>query len=89
VTAESLDACIVKQDETAIKASVKEGEALGVEATPVLFINGEKVEGAQPLANLYRMIDNALIASGQTPPPPPTTPIPTPSQTLPAPKPGN
>jgi protein-disulfide isomerase len=88
--ADSLNACIVKQDETAIKASVKEGEALGVEATPALFINGEKVEGAQPLADVYRMIDNALIASGQTPPPPPpAAPTSTPPQTSPATKPGN
>jgi predicted DsbA family dithiol-disulfide isomerase len=85
-----LNACITKQDETAIKASMKEGEALGVEATPALFINGEKVEGAQPLENLYRMIDNALTASGQTPPPPPpAAPVPTPPQTSPATKPGN
>jgi protein-disulfide isomerase len=89
LNADSLNACIVKQDDTAIKASMKVGEALGVEATPALFINGEKIEGAQPLANVYRMIDNALTASGQTPPPPPTAPIPTPPQTPPATKPGN
>jgi protein-disulfide isomerase len=89
INAALLNACIVKQDDTAIKASVKVGEALGVEATPALFINGEKVEGAQPLANVYRMIDNALIASGQTPPPAPAAPIPTPPQTPPATKPGS
>jgi protein-disulfide isomerase len=89
VNANALNACIVKQDDTAIKASMKEGEALGVEATPALFINGEKVEGAQPLENLYRIIDSALIASGQTPPPPPVAPVPTPPQTSPATKPGN
>ena len=90
VNADSLKACITKQDVTAINASVKEGETLGVEATPVLFINGEKVEGAQPLSNIYRMIDNALIASGQKPPPPPPpAPIPTPLQPPPATKPGN
>jgi protein-disulfide isomerase len=87
---ETLNACIAKQDDTAIKASVKEGESLGVEATPALFINGEKVEGAQPIEYVYRMIDNALIASGQTPPPPPpAAPIQTPPQTPPATKPGN
>ena len=86
---DALNACIVKQDDTAIKASQKLGESLGVEATPALFINGEKIEGAQPLANVYRMIDDALTASGQTPPPPPrVAPIPTPSQLPPATKPG-
>jgi predicted DsbA family dithiol-disulfide isomerase len=78
----------MKQDDTAIKASQKLGESLGVEATPALFINGEKIEGAQPLANVYRMIDDALTASGQTPPPPPAAPVPTPPQTPPATKPG-
>jgi hypothetical protein len=42
---------------------------LGVEATPALFINGERLEGAVPVEYVYRMIDNALIAAGQTPPP--------------------
>ncbi|WP_188759607.1 DsbA family protein [Edaphobacter acidisoli] len=70
IDAATLDACIAKQDTTAILAEVKEGEALGVEATPALFINGEKIEGAEPLADVYRMIDSALIAAGQTPPPP-------------------
>jgi len=41
-----------------------------VEATPVLFINGEKLEGAYPLADVFRMIDGALVAAGKMPPPP-------------------
>jgi protein-disulfide isomerase len=92
VNVDSLNACMAKQDDTAIKASVKEGEALGVDSTPTLFINGEKVEGAQPIEYVYRVIDNALTASGQTPPPPPpppAAPIQTPPQTPPATKPGN
>ncbi|WP_245818065.1 DsbA family protein [Granulicella rosea] len=67
-----LNACIEKQDHTAIDASLKLGESLGVEATPVLFINGEKLEGAYPLDDVFRMIDGALVAAGQTPPPPAT-----------------
>jgi protein-disulfide isomerase len=89
VNIDSLNACLAKQDDTAIKASVKEGEALGVDSTPALFINGEKVEGAQPIEYVYRVIDNALTASGQTPPPPPPAPIQTPPQPPPATKPGN
>jgi protein-disulfide isomerase len=90
LNAETLNACIAKQDDTAIKASMKLGESLGVDSTPALFINGEKLEGALPLEYVYRIIDNALIASGQTPPPPPP-PAPTQSapQTTPANKPGN
>ena len=79
-----LAACIAKQDSASIKQSMKEAESLGVEATPALFINGEKLEGAQPLEYVYRMIDGALVAAGQTPPPPsPAAPAPAPA------KPGN
>jgi protein-disulfide isomerase len=87
---DALNACLVKQDDTAIKASMKLGESLGVDATPALFINGEKIEGALPLEFVYRMIDNALIASGQTPPPPPpAAPVQAQPQTPPATKPGS
>lgn len=90
LNADALNACIVKQDDTAIKASVKLGESLGVDSTPALFVNGEKVEGALPLEYLYHVIDSALIASGQTPPPPPpAAPKQAPPQTTPATKPGN
>jgi len=89
LNADTLNACIAKQDDAAVKASMKLGESLGVDATPALFINGEKVEGALPLEYVYRMIDNALIASGQTPPPPPVAPTQAQPQTSPAPKPGN
>lgn len=75
----ALDACIAKQDTTAIQAEVKQGEALGVGATPTLFINGEKLEGIVPSSDVYRMIDNALVAAGQTPPPPPAEPAPAPA----------
>lgn len=78
-----LTACIAKQDTTAIKESIQEAASLGVDSTPALFINGAKVEGAQPMEYIYRMIDSALIAVGQTPPPAPAT------QAAPAPKPGN
>jgi protein-disulfide isomerase len=87
---DALNACIAKQDDTAVKASTKLGESLGVDSTPALFINGEKIEGALPLEYVYRMIDNALIASGQTPPPPPPTPpAPAKPETPAVTKPGN
>jgi protein-disulfide isomerase len=89
LNADTLNACIVKQDDTAVKASMKLGDSLGVDATPALFINGAKMEGALPLEYVYRMIDNALIASGQTPPPPPPAPVPAQPQPPPATKPGN
>jgi protein-disulfide isomerase len=76
----ALSACLAKQDPTAIQASEKEGEALGITATPTLFINGEKIEGAQPLQYVFRMIDGALVAAGKTPPPPSTAAMPAPKQ---------
>jgi protein-disulfide isomerase len=70
-----LKACIAKQDETAVRASMKEGEALGVEGTPLLFINGEKISGLVPEEVVWAAIDRALVGAGIQPPPPaaPTT----------------
>lgn len=78
VKIEDVAACIKKQDQEAVKASLKIGEDLGVEATPVLFINGEKLEGAYPLVDVFRMVDEALVAQGKTPPPPYKEPAPSP-----------
>ncbi len=79
-----LVACLLKQDETKVKASVNEalGDPLRVGQTPVLFINGEKVVGIVPIETIYRIIDAALVAEGRTPPPPP--PATAPAQTAPA-----
>ncbi len=87
VDIDALNACLVKQDDTMIRATMKEAEGLGVDSTPALFINGEKLEGAVPLEYVYQMIDGALTAAGQTPPPASTT-VPSTSAT-PAAKPGN
>jgi protein-disulfide isomerase len=76
VNESALNACVEKQDDTAVKASIKIASDLGVEATPALFINGERLEGAVPVEFVYRMIDNALVAAGQTPPPPVAPPAP-------------
>jgi len=55
-----LQSCIKAQDETAVKASMKEGEGVGVEATPTLFINGQKIDGAVPISELRAALDQAL-----------------------------
>jgi protein-disulfide isomerase len=86
----ALKACIAKQDNTVVEASKKEATALGVDATPSLFINGERLDGAVPMEYVYRAIDRALVAAGQTPPPPETAPASkTAAPTTPAVKPGN
>lgn len=59
-----LQSCIKAQNEDAIKASVKEGESLGVNATPTLFVNGQEMDGALPVGDLRVAIDRALQEAG-------------------------
>jgi len=70
VDAAKLNACIAKQDTTAIEASKQVGAALNVEATPSMFINGDKIDGALPVSYIFGLIDDALRAENVTPPPP-------------------
>lgn len=65
-----LEACVTKQDTAAIDASKKVGEGLNIDATPTLFINGAKVDGAVPIEFVFNEIDDALRAEGVKPPPP-------------------
>jgi protein-disulfide isomerase len=55
-----LQACIKAQDESAVKASMKDGDSVGVDATPILFINGEKIDGAVPISQVRAALDRAL-----------------------------
>jgi protein-disulfide isomerase len=64
-----LDVCIIKQDEAPVRASMKQGDSLGVNGTPTLFINGERIAGALPQAEVWTAIDRALRESGVQPPP--------------------
>jgi protein-disulfide isomerase len=66
-----LDACLAKQDETQVRASAKEAEELGIDGTPALFIDGERINGALPPDQIWMVIDRALRAAGIEPPPPP------------------
>jgi protein-disulfide isomerase len=74
VDATKLQACIKAQSDTAIKASMAEGDSLNISATPTLFINGEKVEGAIDAKDLKLAINRQLKAAGVEPPPPPPAP---------------
>ena len=64
-----LDACLAKQDETVVQASAKEAETLGIDGTPALFVNGERINGALPEEQVWLVIDRALRAAGVEPPP--------------------
>jgi protein-disulfide isomerase len=63
-----LDACIAKQDETSVRASMKQGDSLGVNGTPTMFINGERLSGVLPEDQLHMAIDRALREAGVQPP---------------------
>jgi len=87
-----LNACMAKQDESAVRATMKEAETLRVEGAPALFVNGVRVEGAIPQAEIWKVLDKVLRAEGVTPPaavPAPAAPASAmPSQAKPEP-PGN
>jgi protein-disulfide isomerase len=63
-----LQACVQKQDESAVRASMAEGDKLGVDSTPTLFINGERFTGAVPEQELRSVLNRALTDSGQQTP---------------------
>lgn len=61
--AEPLQACLAKQDETKVRASLNEGKALGVDATPTLFVNGQEYAGIMTPEAFRDMVDRALQES--------------------------
>jgi protein-disulfide isomerase len=71
-----LDACLAKQDETQVRASMKEGDKLGLDSTPSLFVDGERIIGAIPEDQVWMVIDRALRAAGEQPPASPPPPAP-------------
>ena len=73
-----LQSCLKAQNEDAVRASMKEADSLGVNATPTLFINGQKVDGAVPIDEVRAALDAALRDAGQP------VPLHTPSSPTPA-----
>ena len=64
----ALDACLLRQDETAVHDSMKEAAQLRVEGTPALFVDGERLSGAQSQTLVWAAIDRALRARSIRPP---------------------
>jgi protein-disulfide isomerase len=60
-----LQACVKAQKEDAVRASMKEADGIGVNATPTLFINGQKIDGAVSANEVRAALDNALKDAGQ------------------------
>ena len=87
VDAAKLAACLKKQDESVVLSSIKLGDTLGIEGTPQVFVDGERLpSGARPVEELWPAIDRALKAQGVQPPPE-TPPAAAPASSNPA-KPG-
>jgi protein-disulfide isomerase len=63
-----LQVCVKAQDEKAVRASIHEGDIVGVEATPTMFVNGRKLDGAVPPDEVRLALDQALKDAGVAPP---------------------
>jgi protein-disulfide isomerase len=61
----ALQSCVKAQNEDAVKASMKEADGLGVNGTPALFINGQKIDGAVPISQVRAALDAALRDAGE------------------------
>jgi protein-disulfide isomerase len=72
-----LQACVKAQNDEAVRASMKEADNIGVDATPTLFVNGQKIDGVVPLSELRAALNDALKDAGQ--------PVPLPVQAASAP----
>jgi protein-disulfide isomerase len=63
-----LQACLKAQDDKAVRASMHEGDTVGVDATPTMFVNGQKLDGAVPVDEVRSALDRALKDAGVAPP---------------------
>jgi protein-disulfide isomerase len=63
--ATKLQACMKAQDEMPVRASMKQADDIGVNATPTLFINGQKIDGLVSIDELRAALDSALKDAGQ------------------------
>lgn len=59
-----LESCVKAQSTTDMRASLKEAESLGVEATPAIFVDGMKMDGAVPEGELKLVLDKELKNAG-------------------------
>ena len=66
--AAALESCVKTQSKTALEASVKEADALGVESTPEVIVDGMKMEGAVPENEFRAVLDKELKDGGMAAP---------------------
>lgn len=67
---DQLQACLARQDQSLVQASLAEGKALGVSATPTFFINGQEVEGVLSEESLRALFDRTLAEAAPAKPTP-------------------
>ena len=67
----TLNACLAKQDESAVRESMHEADVVGAEGAPALYVEGERIVGAVPEDQLWAVIDRALHDVGEPAPPDP------------------
>ncbi len=63
-----LQACLKAQNDDALKTARREADALGIESTPMMYVNGRRVDGAVPVEELRAILDRALKDAGAQPP---------------------
>ncbi len=63
--ATKLQACVKAQDDKEVRASLREGDKVGVSATPAMFVNGQKIDGAVPIEDVRAALDSALRDAGK------------------------
>ena len=80
VDTSQLQACMKANKENAVTASVKEGESLGIDGTPTMFVNGRMLNGARSVAELRSVFDNALQQAGVAAPAHPSASVNPPAQ---------
>jgi len=68
VNSEQLQSCMKAQKEDAVRASMREGDSLGVDGTPTMFVNGREVNGARTPDEFRAIFDAALQQAGVAPP---------------------
>jgi protein-disulfide isomerase len=63
-----LQTCVKAQSDDVMKASVAEGDSIGVNATPTVFVNGERLEGAVDTEEVKAALNQRLLEAGVQPP---------------------
>lgn len=74
-----LQVCVKAQADATVKSSIAEADSVGVSATPTMFVNGERLEGAMDADQVKTALNQQLLAAGVQPP----TPVPAPASAPP------